>query len=432
MDAELYLRLEGERQLPAAGIGRREEGLGSVASAFVATGVLESELAGAIVSDYNVAAAIRRPDQRPWLAFMHQQPQPAPLPTVTAPAVALCHREDPEADGSIPYAVLGDDATELAVSYSGSEDWSEVVKRFPKPQGFPQSLLLGDDTGHTEPATFQGGGGGGHWSGRFVTTVPLSQATQWLELGGMRMQLVRSASSKPEPRVEEIDQTSVTAGYLRHRFASAEHGLPPVADDPVIAALIAVGVLAADDPVLAELHAVQGSVLFGAHGFAHARHLAATNAMFGTPPSPPPTDPGLPERWRSIARPVSQSGPAGIVPIGVLTPMLEGVAALLHVLISEPDGFRIDTAEIAGAMRSPQPMGIVEQRTAFAWWAQDDLGGWYRGSWQGWSGDGVRKRGDVMYSPPLDPRARLLRLMPSLATRRVVIDLPLPSWGEQA
>ncbi len=116
------------------------------------------------------------------------------------------------------------------------------------------------------------------------------------------------------------------------------------------------------------------------------------------------------------------------MPLGVATPVLEGAAAVFRALTSTAEHFTVDTVQVGGET-SVQHGGHVEQIPSFAWWAQDDLGQWYRGDWSGWSGGDEGMTGDVQYSPPLDPRARILRLLPTMPSLRAVVEIVLPVWG---
>jgi hypothetical protein len=133
----------------------------------------------------------------------------------------------------------------------------------------------------------------------------------------------------------------------------------------------------------------------------------------------------LPAEWASLKRPVTWTGKQTVVPLGVATPVMEGAAAVLIALTSEADRFRVDTLEMGTTGGRLDPTR-VQSRPAFAWWAEDDCGGWYLGQWQMVSDDETSRRGDVTYYPAIDPRARTLTLYPTLRTTRAVIEVPLP------
>jgi hypothetical protein len=434
IDPELYLRMHGESQLITRIPGFA--GLGPIGSALVAVGLLEPDVAAGVVADYTVAAELRNHGFGLWPR--EQVPEEKPTAAPLAPVVQLCRRGDDGPDDTWPYAVLGPSSTEIATVYSGPANWDVVATRFPKPQGFPQSLQLEDDTGRVVNAMLQGGSDGRFtWIGRFASDSPLSQQTQWLELGGVRVDL-EPAMPAPNVKVEShppASPTSRAADFLRHRVASTDvmqHQL--LRDDPIVVALIETGALAEPDTLLAELEAMANVLRFGphasgSHGVGHMLVATAPSMLIlhasGTVDGPLEPDP-LPPEWASLKRPVTWSGPEAVVPLGVATPVLEGTAAVLIALTSEADRFRIDTIE-SGGPRDPRfEMQHVDPRPAFAWWAQDDCGGWYLGQWQLAQVDDKGKRGDVTYYPAIDPRARTLTLYPTLRRDRAVIEVALP------
>jgi hypothetical protein len=421
VDPEFYLRMLGERRLIT---GTHEyPGIGTIASAFCATGLLSSEISVRIVADYALATQLRQP------AFggaTHGfQPAQTELPAAPAqPVVARCSFEAESPGSNWPYAVLGDTYTEIATSYNGPSNWDLVAKRFPKPQGFPQSLQLTDDTGHTASAMLQGSSDPRFtFLGRFASSSPMSRTTEWLELGGLRIQLMHDAP-KPPPSVEPLPRTTPAVDFLRHRLASAEGPIAEPEQDPVVAALIATGALDPDEGLFRELNAISWHRTFGPYGRVnHPGHQILSTAA--TPSAGNPDD--LPEPWASLMRPVDWSGPEGVITIGVATPLMEGAAAVLFALTSEPDRFRVDTLECGASFAVHLAEDKVETTPSFAWWAQDDRGGWYLGAWETTTVNEKGRRGDVTFHPPLDPRARSLRICPTLRRTRAVIDLEL-TW----
>ncbi len=444
IDPELYLRMRGENHIITGLSGFPE--LGPIASAFVAVGLLDREVAAGVVADYALAAQLREQGFGLWPHDTAPSQQPVAAPV--APVVRLCRRGDDGPDDTWPYAVLGDASTEIATVYSGPANWDVVATRFPKPQGFPQSLQMEDDTGRVVSGMLQGGSDGRFtWIGRFASDQPLSQKTAWLELGGVRVELERGTDI-PQVTVEVLPSTSPAVDFLRHRAACTdEMHQPPLHDDPVVVALIATGALADPEPLLAELTAMGNVVRFGPHASGsrgmHGMHAmagmsAVTSASVsftlhasGTVEGPAEPDP-LPPEWASVKRPVTWTGVGAVVPLGVATPVMEGTAAVLIALTSEADRFRIDTIESGGGQHDHRfNMQQMDPRPAFAWWAQDDCGDWYLGQWQMVAVDEKGKRGDVTYFPALDPRARSLTLYPTLRGSRAAIEVPLP-WEPSA
>lgn len=427
-EPELYLRLLGERTL----LARDDRGhwgqgdLGAAASALVAVGLLPMAVAVAVVEDYQLAIGLRG-DRRAWM--MRSQPPTAPvIEAPTAPVVAGCRPASPPADdGSwawdVHHVVFGDSEAVLTVSSTTTPPWERGQRYVPgaPPPGRTPALGIADDSGHLEQAHFSGGGGGDHWSGHYTTTGPLSPTTRWLDFDGRRLDVVRAAS-RPTVRVEDHGTGTPAERYLRHRLAAGDlrHHVDD-RPDAAVEALVATGLLAAGSPVATEIEAVRA---------AHATSggLPGLVQHGRTAPVPSTGSPALPGHWASVLRAGPARGPAGTVPLGVATPIVDGTAAVLRALTSTADEFTVDTVQVGGDT-SQRHGDHVERVPSFAWWAQDDLGQWYRGEWNGWSGGEEGMSGDVLYLPPLDPRARTVRLLPTMPCRRAVVEITLPEWG---
>ncbi len=452
-DPELYLRLVAERTL----LARDDHGhwgqgdLGAAASALVAVGLLPVAVAVAVVGDYQLAASLRGDGHA---RMMNAQPLSTPVTVApTAPVVAVCRPVSrppappldaagdatpapPDGDDEASWAwdvhhvVLGDAETVLTVSSTTAPPWERGNQRFVPGRPHhgpthPGALTLADDTGHVEHAHFSGGGGGGEWAGQYTTDTPLSPATCWLDFDGRRLDLERP-SSRPMVRVEDHGSGTPAERHLRHRLAAGDsrHHDDDGRPDPAVEALVATGALAADAVVRAEIDAVR-----------HARRSAPGPAipLPGTrvgkrTSGPAPTPSALPACWSSALRTAAVAGPVGLVPIGVATPVLDGAAVVLRALTSTAEHFTVDTLQVGGDT-SQRHGDHVEATPPFAWWARDDLGQWYRGDWNGWSGGEEGMTGEVLYEPALDPRARTLRLLPTMPSRRAVVEIVLPDWG---
>ncbi len=455
---ELYLRLVGERILrtaPADGWAGGE--LGTAASALAAVGGLPVDVAVAVLDDYTVAAGLRGDGHALHRRLHRSRPHrsgpnaPAPVAPIApvAPKVAGC-RPVPSPVGSTPagggggwawevhYAVLADDATTMAVSASTPPPWernrSWHGRGRPAPtwgMGSSGSMDMGDDTGRVEPAHFSGGGGDGSWTGHYSTSVALSASTRWLELDGHRVELI--PATPPPVTVEDHSEGTAAESYLRHALAAAD----PNRDrrggsDPAVDALLATGALDPGSAVLAEYRAVHADAPTRPARSWQSPTGAVMVSQFGPLPASIPqhgggaTTPDLPECWRSVRRTVTAPAPVGSLPLGVATPLVEGTAAVLLALSSSADGFTVDTIETGGLAADPDGEQVASP--VFAWWARDDLGQWYLGDWSSWGSTGTERSGEVLYRPPLDPRARTLRLLPTMPTRRAVIDVALPDW----
>jgi len=449
---ELYLRLVGERILRKARAGGSAAGeLGTAASALAAVGGVPADVAVTVLDDYTLAAGLRGDGDA--LHRLHRSPphrSGTPAAAPVAPKVAGCRAVPPPAGTSpvggsgdgwaweVHYAVLADDETTLAVSASTPPPWEGNPSRRGRGRPAPHwrmggsgGMDMGDDTGRVEPAHFSGGGGGGSWAGHYSTRAALSAGTRWLELDGHRVELI--PTSPPPVTVQDHSEGTPVESYLRHALAAAD----PNRDrrggsDPAVDALLATGALDPGSAVLAEYRAVHADAPNRPARYWQSPPGTVMVSQFGPFPTSVPQPGGgaaaedLPECWRSVRRTVTAPAPVGSLPLGVATPLVEGTAAVLLALSSTPDGFTVDTIETGG--QAADPDGEQVTSPVFAWWARDDLGQWYLGDWSSWSSTGTERTGEVLYRPPLDPRARTLRLLPTMPSRRAVIDVALPDW----
>ena len=129
----------------------------------------------------------------------------------------------------------------------------------------PDYTTVADDTGASTVGFFSGGGGDHGWEGRWQTDTspPLSPHTQWLEIGGVRIELGAAAAPAPV-RVEPLPDEPLVYRYLWHRAAVAGDGPPE--EDLVLDVLVELGVLDPADPVLEELAAVTDATRQGWYG----------------------------------------------------------------------------------------------------------------------------------------------------------------------
>jgi hypothetical protein len=394
---ELYLRLLGEQVLR----DRNETDLGlvDIASAFAAVDAVSLPIAQSVVREYALAAQLRGFG----IPGADEAPQPAPISSPPpAPRVAWGHIEDDHNHG-FRYAVLSDRHAEVTFSYNGSSDWSEVAKHFPKPQGFPGWLLLEDDTGKVLQAHRESQQMGGPWTGRFITQAPLSRTTRWLDIGGRRMVL------QPENPPSQVSQHKVAAGsaavaYLRHLAARTvgTHSPYPTSVEDVAAAFRACGLIDPADPIF--------------------NQIAAIADLVNGPPSA-----AVPTRWASLSRGTTPRQ-KGTLLVGATTPVLEGTAIAVLAIECTHDDLIVEIWQFGGTQ--PMPWGAVQPALPLAWWAQDDLGGWYRGRDMQFGGSRDNWRAAVSFSPPLDAGASRLSLMPMALSSYALIDIDLEgTWG---
>jgi hypothetical protein len=104
---------------------------------------------------------------------------------------------------------------------------------------------------------------------------------------------------------------------------------------------------------------------------------------------------------------------------GVTTDEFDGHRVAVLALRSRPDGFRVE-AEVTltdGGRSNLEDQELV-------WWARDDRGQNYLGTWDGPSRQTMS--GELRFFPLLDPEATRLDLMPSTPTTRGVIAVRWP------
>jgi hypothetical protein len=294
--------------------------------------------------------------------------------------------------------VISDRHAEVTFVHTGSSNWSEVAKHFPKPQGFPDWLLLEDDTGKWKQARRESEQMGGPWTGRFATAEPLSRATKYLDIGGRRMML-QPEDPPPTVSCHEIATDRLPAAYLHH-LAAVTGGahFPYVGQaEQVAEAFRACGLIAPNDPVLDEIAGIASLV--------RKAPSAAT-----------------PDRWASLSRGTTPRR-QGTLLLCVTTPVLEGAAVCLLSLACNSETFVVDTWQFGGT--PPMSWEWVHPSPPLAWWAQDDLGGWYLGNGTGFSGPDDNWRTAVSFSPPLDASASRLHIMPTALSSYAVVDVDL-------
>jgi hypothetical protein len=439
-DAELYLRLTGERTLlaPAPGEGRSDDSrLETAAHALVAVGVLTAGVAQGIVNDYGLALAYRGGDhphshhlRARWAAR-----RATPGPALGSLRAVPCHRLFEQSWGQLflSYVVLSDEVTVLHVTMrpaspttgrpgTGRSHRSRASGGGPGGQGLrgiaghlvgqglPEQLTVTDDRGTTSTASFSGGGSDTKWRGRFEVRPPLAPDTAWVEVLGSRVGLPRAPSAVTQVRVEPRADADPAHGYLWAKLASLAEHHPPNAMETSIEALVAAGALKAADPVVAEVRAVAGA-LFDWRGTASGTPAAA------------------PEPWRSmLARRGRAGGPEGLAVAGATTPPLDGYTLVILALHSTDERFYADVETVPG-LPHWHWSSLEVDRPLLAWWAADDRGHHYLGQQGEWHSSEDRSGGQIEFWPALDPAARVLDIMPTTMAARAVISVPL-EWGE--
>jgi hypothetical protein len=441
-DAELYLRLTGERTLldPAPGQGRSDDSrLGTAAHALVAVGALTAGVAQGIVNDYGLALAYRGGDH----SHIHNARarraarRATPEPDLGSLRAVPCHRRIEQSWGQLflSYVVLSDEVTALRVTirpasappgqrragtFRGGRAGGSRAGAGARGQrgagshvvgpGLPRQLSVTDDRGTTSTADFSGGGSDDEWRGRFEVRPALAPDTAWLEVLGERVGLSTTPPAGVKVRVEPRADPDPAHGYLWAKLASLAEHHSPDAMETSTEALVAAGALKADDPVVGEVRAVAGG-LFHGRGTASATHAAA------------------PEPWRSmLARRGRPGGPEGLAVAGATTPPLDGYTLAILALRSTDERFYAEVETVPGLPHWHWPSGQVD-KPLLAWWAADDRGHHYLGGQEEWHFSEDRAGGQIEFWPALDPAARVLDIMPTTMSARAVISVPL-EWGE--
>jgi hypothetical protein len=385
------------------------EGLGVILTAgdtLVALGAVERQVVDDIAADY-VAACQRQGDQfiGRALEVRAEQTRALAAPFELRPVTVV--------PGPIEASLPWGDVVIRFVRFEQKETVLSIVGRLnpsrpPKPATArwgvaaylaPHRLRveLSDDQGNTSDAYFSGSGiGEDRFDGRLTTEGALSARTAWLELDGRRMALPAHQPTGAAVSVESLADPPSALGYLWHRVAMLGRPLPlppptSVLEVP-IAALVAVGAIAADDPELEEMRRV-------------------LDALWSSPRSGSYAP--LPEPWGRVLerRARASGGMRGTVPVEVVVPSVEGISVGILALEATADGFGIEV-ELA-------PDG------ALAWWAEDDLGGVHLGHGQGVEGTPERSLVRVVFLGGLDEGVRELVLMPTGVAERASVRIPL-------
>ncbi len=436
-DAELYLRLAGERVLTSREGSARMSWAPvlTAARALVAVGAIEAAAAQTVVDDYDLAADLRDPERRVAGLRMRGRARlaaarrvaaaPAPLP---APRVVACDRVVETAAEQIRVRSVSVGPRSVSVAVVVTERIPGQSGPGPGWQGGgPSQIRLADDRGTTVTASFTGGGSDREWRGHFRSDAPLAGDTRWIEIEGDRVEL-GTGSSAAEVSIVSLPGDDLAMSYLWRQVAAQRqrHGPPGMLAD-AIDALAAAGRLDPDGQQLAGLAAVLDALaLPGGPGWPGRGRPGPGR------PGPGGSGPGgtvLPEPWRSLLAGRGRAdGPVGAVAIGAATPSFgDGLSVLVLVLQSEPAGFQVEVETSAELGHMPFA-SVVDERAELTWWAADDRGGHYLGEISNWSSNQDGYEGTIDFWPALDPRAAVLELMPTAITERAVITVPL-SWA---
>jgi hypothetical protein len=412
-DPETVLRLACERVLLGTSGPRREampdESISELAAALVVLADLDRDTAEGVVDDYAVAIALRGQGNMPHRDEHRRSETSGPL---TPPAVAHVNRTV-EVQGDevhVLTVVFRRDRTEVHIRYDARP--SAFPSRGRRPMGLhltggPPSLSLSDDAGTASTAHFSGGGGDAGWEGRWTTEQPLSSSTRWLALDGTRVDLDTTVAPCTT-RTEERTDGSLAQRYLWQRLVANDRVVR--GNEHLLDALVEVGALTEDDlDMLAAYDAVLEAM-----------------PQWGRPFRSP--DKGIPP---ALASYLQHRGTTSRREVALpLTALLEvgSFQVLVYDLRTTEEGFCVRVVVHGPGGGAPHYWGFDgELRTEnLAWWAEDDRGNSYLGQWGESSSSFDEAEGSVHFTPGLDRKATVLRVLPTTLSHRGVLEVALP------
>lgn len=416
-DPETYLRLIwehlllGDRQNNA-----RQEGAEAtvVSRALVAAGVLGHDRVQAIFDEYVLAMSLRQ-QMRGHMHMHHRNLARGQGTRLSAQRVAICDTEFKVGHESrtLERVLFADDATHLDLSGIGPPGQGggrrrtagmRMVRGVMGPvQPNPQILTVSDDHGATATARPSGSSWSDRsWQSSYTTDVPLSPDATWIEIDGTRFDLPERQST-PESHVEAVEPIDPLRAMLYREVLGTQHRHGPTDSIEIaLEALVATGSLGEEDSLVADIRRIAGAV---------------ANA---TPV------PDLPEPWASLLRRFSKTdGPSGSIAIGAAINSVDGYSIRFDSLVSEPTSFSLTLAVSPGAPLLMHFPGAALERSPIDWWAEDDKMNTYVLFSGGGGGSGELAEGDVHSLAPLDPKATVLRLLPTGEAERGVVTVPL-------
>ncbi|HEX4288803.1 MAG TPA: hypothetical protein VH021_07805 [Trebonia sp.] len=420
-DGERHLRLVAEQMLlerPSASFLPVDARLVAAGAALVAVGALTPDAARAIADAY---------------ARTVQRRGPAPPPRAQAPPAAA------DAGGAAPdlgrwravpsgrviarpwgrlviaHVLLTDEATVVSVTVDPASRDASPRRCGPRHPELPSTLEIGDDQGATSTARFEGSRQHGEqaWHGSFRARPPLAPDAAWISVLGERVDLTAEPPAI-QSWAEQVEAGDPARDHLWNRVATRnDFHDPRAALEAAIGALAAVGALSADDPVVGDARLAAELMLPGSRP---KRSLAAPDAI------------GLPVRWRSLLTRWSRTdSPAGSVLVGKVSAPFDGVRVAVTAIESRPEFFSIGV-EVVPGLPTGLPYRALDDLRHITWWAVDDQGNYSLAEQGSWNPGSARAQGSLGFWPGLDPRAAWVDLMPTTASSRAVIRVPLP-WA---
>jgi hypothetical protein len=276
-------------------------------------------------------------------------------------------------------------------------------------------LEIGDDRGSTSTARFEGGGRRGEqaWHGTFRATPPLAPDAAWISVLGERVDLTGEPPAI-QSWAEQVEAGDPARDHLWERVATRnDFHDPRAALEAAIGALAAVGALPADDPVVGDARLAAELMHPGTRP---KRSLGAADAV------------SLPVPWRSLLTRWSRADAhAGSVLVGKVSAPFDGVQVAVTAINSRPEFFSVGVQVVPG-LPTGLPYRALDDLRHITWWAVDDQGHYSLAEQGSWNPGASRAQGSLGFWPGLDPRAAWVDLMPTTASARAVIRVPLP-WA---
>jgi hypothetical protein len=401
-DCECYLRALAERTRSTFGDRGASTPVLVAAQALVAAKCADERVAQRVLDEDDEQR--RRLDRNRALGWKRVWPR-APFADrrVVVGAGEVVH---PQGTVRVRYVVFAPRATMIAISIRRAWRPRLPFSLFRVPFGIPPNdgARIAGDRGEAMLAGFSGSGANTRWEGMLRSDEPLDDATRWIKIDGVRVQL-ENDSPGTEVRVEALPDADLA---LRHLWQRAV--LPDPFDDQLletaVSALVAAGAVSPDDPQLATMRAVTAAL--AVHGRPRREAIAA-----------------LPQPWCSLWRQRESDGPTKTIAVGAATPLFDGVAVIVDALESSAQRWSI-AIECSPEAASPYPLEAPTARmTSLVWWAEDDRGNRYLAEPSGLGGNAGSASGELTFEAPLDPEAHWIELHPTTETSRAAIRISL-------
>jgi hypothetical protein len=443
MTAPTYTWLDEDFRL--GGEPAKEAGLHrvrAVASALLRVGALDGLAAQALVNDFAAALAARglAPAENAFAAAIPGAGEPGPDERAGGPAPDGQYRAIPisavvpaEWGGYLGQVhlqtlVLAPDSAMIVTTFVST--WRESagppadgLSAQPSFPPFGDSGLT-DDLGRPYRLDYHTAEGGWHQYGILgISPVPPA-GVRWLDMptgpaGVLRIPVAGGGTAG-----------TVSAEPVPARPAG-EHLLSAVADTLLgggcMVGMAATSIAAGLSEVEAALRAVQALP----DDSAIAAHLAALcqrrSIEVRGPLARRGQATGLPSPWTSVlGRDQRRDGRAGVIPLAVVLPELDGARFVLAGLSSWERQLSIPFAAWGW---SPRPR-VFRPGQPFSWWARDDAGHWHVGRTAPFHV--LARTYQVEFTPGLHPDARSLDIMLTGSAARVTVSVPLPGPDEPA